>query len=75
MTVANRRRRLDPDVVRRWVEDSCVEQGVDVKVIDPTTVHQVAILLGAGREPVRAAKSVRLGQGRSSSDPSRLDRQ
>lgn len=33
--------------VREWTERSCAEQGVPVKVTDPTVLRKVAILMGA----------------------------
>lgn len=31
--------------VREWVERTCAEQGVPVKVTDPATLRKVAVLL------------------------------
>jgi hypothetical protein len=45
----------DPDVVGRWVEESCRAQGVEVKVTDPKTIEQVAVLLREGPGPASPA--------------------
>ena len=42
--------RMSADQLARWVEASCVLQGVPVKVTDARVVRQVATLLGAGSE-------------------------
>ena len=39
-------RRLDPEIVRRWVEESCPAQGVPVKAKDREAVERAAALLG-----------------------------
>jgi hypothetical protein len=44
-----------PEVVRRWVERSCAEQGVAAKVSDAEAVGRVAALLREGRRPPRPA--------------------
>jgi hypothetical protein len=48
-------RRLDPEVVRRWVEEWCAAQGVAVKVAEAGAVERVAALLrgGASASPAR----------------------
>jgi hypothetical protein len=46
---------LDFEVVRRWVEASCAEQGVAVKVTEREAVARAAALLGEGRRPAPAA--------------------
>lgn len=48
-------RRLDPEVVRRWVEEWCAAQGVAVKVAEAGAVERVAALLREGRRPHRPA--------------------
>jgi len=40
---------LTPGQVAAWVERTCAEQGVPVRVTDPETVRQVGVLLGARR--------------------------
>jgi hypothetical protein len=43
----------DPDHAARaqaWVERTCAEQGVPVKVSDPQTIAKVAGLLAQGRQ-------------------------
>ncbi len=42
------------DMVVAWVEETCREQGVEVKVTAPKVVKKVATLLGEGRRPVEA---------------------
>lgn len=53
--------RFDPAaVVAEWLAASCAEQGVPVKLNDPSVIRDVAVLLSAGREPgapVRLARS------------------
>lgn len=46
-------------MIAEWVEQSCAQQGVPVKVKDFAVMRQVATLLSAGREPapVKLAKS------------------
>ena len=44
------------EVARRWVEESCAEQAVPVKVAAPTVIDDVAELLEAGREGASAAR-------------------
>ena len=39
-----------------WVDASCAEQGVPVKVTDPTTLRRVSALLGVATPGVRARK-------------------
>ena len=46
---------LSPEAVRQWLAGSCAEQGIDVKVRDPVVLAQVAVMLGAGREPDRSS--------------------
>lgn len=43
---------LGPEAVRAWLEASCAAQGIGVKLTDPAVLTKVAVLLGAGREPV-----------------------
>ena len=54
--------------VAEWVEDSCRAQGVPVKVTDAAVLGQVAVMLGAGRQPetvqTRQVISKRLGSKR-----------
>lgn len=38
--------------VVEWVENSCGAQGIPVKVTDRAVLGQVAVMLGAGRQPV-----------------------
>ncbi|MCP3977512.1 MAG: hypothetical protein GY720_23755 [bacterium] len=45
--------RVDLEVVRRWVEESCAAQGVVVKVAEPEAVERAAALLQEGRSPRR----------------------
>jgi hypothetical protein len=47
--------RLDPEVVRRWVERWCAAQGVPVKVDEAEAVGRAAALLQEGRRPHRPA--------------------
>src|SRR4029077_9354856 len=42
---------VDPDQVRRWLEQSCASQGVPVKVTDPRMIARVVILLGRTSAP------------------------
>ena len=42
---------------RAWVEASCAEQGVPVKVSDPVTVARVAELLAQARHTGRSRDS------------------
>jgi hypothetical protein len=35
---------------RAWVEQSCAEQGIPVKISDPQTIVKVAGLLAQGRQ-------------------------
>jgi hypothetical protein len=51
--------RPDPEVVRAWVDASCADAGLAVKIVDGGVVVQVAALLGvvappAGGHPRRA---------------------
>lgn len=48
-------RPLDPEMVRRWVEESCAAQGVEVKVTEVEAVGRAAALLREGRRPHRPA--------------------
>jgi len=48
-------KRLDPEVVRRWAEKWCAEQGVGVKVTEAEAVGRAAALLREGRRPHRPA--------------------
>jgi hypothetical protein len=57
------------EVVAEWVEESTSRQGVPVKVEDPGVIGRVAVLLGEGRLPVRAARPVKAGRGRSGCGP------
>lgn len=41
-----------PEQITAWVEKSTRAQGVPFKVTDPAVIEAVAVLLGAGREPV-----------------------
>ena len=41
----------DQEPVRRWIEESCAQQGVPVKITDPEVIRKVVILLTAGRDP------------------------
>ncbi len=44
---------LDDDLAARaraWVERTCLDQGIPVKVSDPVTIEKVAQLLGQGRQ-------------------------
>jgi hypothetical protein len=50
---------LDPEVVRRWVEESCEAQGVAVRVTDREAVERAATLLREGRRPTSAAPTPR----------------
>jgi hypothetical protein len=54
----------EPDLAARaraWVERTCAEQGIPVKVSDPATIASVAELLAQGRQNgVRRASSKRL---------------
>ena len=55
--------------VAAWVAESTARQGVPVKVDDPGAIERVAVLLGEGRVPVRAARPVKAGRGRSGCGP------
>jgi hypothetical protein len=55
--------------VAAWVEESTARQGVPVKVEDSGAVERVAVLLGVGRVPVRAARPGGAGRGRSGCGP------
>lgn len=44
-----------------WVERSCVEQGVPVKITDPRTVRDAAVLLGAVSPERRTRQGRRAG--------------
>ena len=57
------------EVVAAWVAESTARQGVPVKVEDPGVIERVAVLLGVGRVPVRAARPVKAGRGRSGCGP------
>jgi len=48
-------KRLDPEMVRRWVEESCAAQGVEVRVTEEEAVGRAAALLREGRRPHRPA--------------------
>lgn len=48
--------RLSDAEVAAWVAASCAEQGVPVKVTDPTVVRRVGALLGAAPDGARARK-------------------
>ena len=51
---------LDADLTARaiaWVERTCADQGVPVKVSDPVTVEKVAELLNQGRQTGRKRDS------------------
>jgi hypothetical protein len=37
----------DPEFLA-WLEKSCEDQGVPLKVTDPTVIRKVAVLLGIG---------------------------
>lgn len=50
--------RIDPEEVRAWLERTCAEQGVAVKVSDPATVARIVTLLG---QPSRQTGSIRAG--------------
>lgn len=54
--------------VAEWVENSCRAQGIPVKVTDAAVLGQVAVMLGAGRQPetvqTRQIISNRLGSKR-----------
>jgi hypothetical protein len=41
---------LDPSAVRRWVERTCSEQGVEVQIRNPHTLARIATLLAPTRE-------------------------
>ena len=43
-------RPVSPEEVRAWVERTCAEQGLAVKVTDPSVVRDVALLLGQSRQ-------------------------
>jgi hypothetical protein len=45
--------RIDEAVVRAWVERTCGEQGVPVKVTDPRILERVAFILRVSREEAR----------------------
>lgn len=51
---------VSPEMVRRWVERSCREQGLAVRVSDGEAVGRAGTLLREGRRPapasVRAAR-------------------
>lgn len=49
------------EVVAAMVQASCLAQGVPVKIVDPTVVRRVAVLLGA--VPVGARGRKRSGPG------------
>jgi hypothetical protein len=51
--------RVPPDVVRRWLVDSCAAQGVPVVVSDPRVLAQVAVLVSGrgGRRPRQAQRA------------------
>lgn len=51
------RARPPQEDVQEWVDASCGEQGVAVKVTDPAILEEVAVLLAAGRRPPRRAKT------------------
>jgi hypothetical protein len=46
-------RTSDLDAARRWVEDSCTRQGLPAKVADPNALRSIAVMLTAGRVPMR----------------------
>ena len=51
-------RRPDRDAVRRWVEATCAQQGLPVKITDPEAIRNVAILLTpVGRADGRSYRS------------------
>ena len=53
------RRRVPPaEVVRAWVDGSCTEAGLPVRVTDATVVAGVAALLGASPRPAGGVPSV-----------------
>jgi hypothetical protein len=58
----------DPVVVA-WVEATAARQGVPVKVEDLGAIERLAVLLGEGRVPVRAARPGRGGRGQSGCGP------
>jgi hypothetical protein len=40
------------DQVRRWVDQTCAEQGLPKKVIDQAALRDIAVLMGGGAEMV-----------------------
>lgn len=73
--------RLSPEQIAELVERSVADQGLAVKITDPTVVRSVSVLLGvplgAGRAHARSASTDR-ADGRSvqpdGPDPVRVDR-
>ncbi len=57
-SVARRRQapgNTDPEleeVAKKWAEQTAEEQGLPIVVSDPSVVHEVAVLLTSGRQPV-----------------------
>jgi hypothetical protein len=49
---------VDPAAVRAWLERTCAEQGVAVKISDPRLVGKIVALLG---QPSRQTGSIRDG--------------
>ena len=44
------RRMPTPEVARAWVERTCAQQGVPVKITDPVVIAAVVVLLGQNRQ-------------------------
>jgi hypothetical protein len=56
---ASRRRRPSEDLTQRaiaWVEKSCAEQGVPVKLSDPLALAKIADILGEARDAREGAR-------------------
>jgi hypothetical protein len=63
---------LDRDALRRWVEDSCATQGVQVGVSDALVVAQLGVLLGGsgggGKPAVAGDPGARLSEAPGGDD-------
>lgn len=47
---------VDREAVRAWVEETCAEQGLPVKIDDPATIKFVAGLILQQREETKRAQ-------------------
>jgi len=55
-------KRPDPEVIRRWVEDSCAQQEIEVTVTEAEAIGRAAALLREGRRPQRPAPDPHRGR-------------